>query len=167
MSDKDGGIVANKGSDQVVDAPIKGYIYGALRLPGSPKGGQDKKLVGYFQSDTGAINQLLPLWKFDDDADIPPKTKGIVRFGNPGVPPDRSFYLETLPIGRPWWTPTGHARARPPRPRNMMRWTGGPPSGFGDGGRRVEAILSEHGGSCPHSCWAGAVHSDASISDLA
>jgi len=32
-------------------------------------GGQDKKLVGYFQSDTGTINQLVHLWKFDDDAD--------------------------------------------------------------------------------------------------
>ena len=25
--------------------------------------------VGYFQSDTGTINQLVHLWKFDDDAD--------------------------------------------------------------------------------------------------
>jgi NIPSNAP protein len=33
------------------------------------KGGQDKKLVGYFQADTGTINQLVHLWKFDDDAD--------------------------------------------------------------------------------------------------
>jgi NIPSNAP len=39
------------------------------RLPGLQKGGQDKKLVGYFQSDTGTINQLVHLWKFDDDAD--------------------------------------------------------------------------------------------------
>jgi len=69
MSDKDGGIVANKGSDQVVDAPIKGYIYGALRtenllaacrqdgrggealsgdrLPGAPEGqaGQEARRV--------------------------------------------------------------------------------------------------------------------------
>ena len=27
------------------------------------------KLVGYFQSDAGALNQLVHLWKFDDDAD--------------------------------------------------------------------------------------------------
>ena len=27
------------------------------------------KLVGYFQSDAGALNQLIHLWKFDDDAD--------------------------------------------------------------------------------------------------
>ena len=29
----------------------------------------DKKLIGYFQGDTGTINQLVHLWKFDDDAD--------------------------------------------------------------------------------------------------
>ena len=28
-----------------------------------------KKLVGYFQSDVGTINQLVHIWKFDDDAD--------------------------------------------------------------------------------------------------
>src|SRR5260370_18570109 len=33
----------------------------------SDRGGQDKKLVGYFQSDTGAINQLVHLWKFAND----------------------------------------------------------------------------------------------------
>jgi NIPSNAP len=25
--------------------------------------------VGYFQADTGTINQLVHLWKFEDDAD--------------------------------------------------------------------------------------------------
>src|SRR4029450_3227603 len=25
--------------------------------------------IGYFQADTGTINQLVHLWKFDDDAD--------------------------------------------------------------------------------------------------
>jgi hypothetical protein len=65
----------------VIDGPIEGgAVYGALRtytlklyqeigFPALLKGGQDKKLVGYFQSDTGTINQLLQLWKFDDDAD--------------------------------------------------------------------------------------------------
>jgi len=65
----------------VIDGPIEGgAFYGALRtytpqlyqeigFPALLKGGQDKKLVGYFQSDTGTINQLLQLWKFDDDAD--------------------------------------------------------------------------------------------------
>jgi hypothetical protein len=28
-----------------------------------------KKLVGYFTGDIGALNQLVHLWKFDDDAD--------------------------------------------------------------------------------------------------
>lgn len=28
-----------------------------------------KKLVGYFTGDVGALNQLVHLWKFDDDAD--------------------------------------------------------------------------------------------------
>ncbi len=27
------------------------------------------KLVGYFTGDVGALNQLVHLWKFDDDAD--------------------------------------------------------------------------------------------------
>jgi len=28
-----------------------------------------KRLVGYFTGDIGALNQLVHLWKFDDDAD--------------------------------------------------------------------------------------------------
>jgi hypothetical protein len=28
-----------------------------------------EKLVGYFTGDIGALNQLVHLWKFDDDAD--------------------------------------------------------------------------------------------------
>ena len=44
-------------------------LYQEIGFPALLKGGQDKKLVGYFQSDTGTINQLLQLWKFDDDAD--------------------------------------------------------------------------------------------------
>jgi hypothetical protein len=43
-------------------------LYQELGFPALQKGGQDKKLVGYFQSDTGTINQLVHLWKFDDDA---------------------------------------------------------------------------------------------------
>ena len=31
--------------------------------------GHPKKLVGYFTGDIGALNQLVHLWKFDDDAD--------------------------------------------------------------------------------------------------
>ncbi len=32
-------------------------------------GGFGNKLVGYFTADTGTINRLVHLWKFDDDAD--------------------------------------------------------------------------------------------------
>lgn len=31
--------------------------------------GWDKKLVGYFFSDAGTLNQLVHIWKFEDDAD--------------------------------------------------------------------------------------------------
>ena len=44
-------------------------LYQEIGFPALQKGGQDKKLVGYFQTDTGTINQLVHLWKFDDDAD--------------------------------------------------------------------------------------------------
>ena len=44
-------------------------LYQELGFPALQKGGHDKKLVGYFQGDTGMINQLVHLWKFDDDAD--------------------------------------------------------------------------------------------------
>jgi hypothetical protein len=44
-------------------------LYTEFGYPALQKGGQDKKLIGYFQADTGMINQLVPLWKFDDDAD--------------------------------------------------------------------------------------------------
>ena len=44
-------------------------LYQELGFPALRRGGQDKKLVGYFQADTGTINQLVHLWKFDDYAD--------------------------------------------------------------------------------------------------
>jgi hypothetical protein len=44
-------------------------LYQELGFPALQNGGQDKKLVGYFQGDTGIINQLVHLWRFDDDAD--------------------------------------------------------------------------------------------------
>jgi hypothetical protein len=50
-------------------------LYQEIGFPALQKGGQDKKLVGYFQSDTGTINQLVHLWKFDDDA-RPSRTLG-------------------------------------------------------------------------------------------
>ena len=42
-------------------------LYSELGYPALQKGGQDKKLIGYFQADTGMINQLVHLWKFDDN----------------------------------------------------------------------------------------------------
>jgi hypothetical protein len=44
-------------------------LHTELGYPALLKGGQDKKLVGYFQADTSTINQLVHLWKFTDDAD--------------------------------------------------------------------------------------------------
>ncbi len=44
-------------------------LYTELGYPALQKGGQDRKLIGYFQADTGTINQLVHLWKFTDDAD--------------------------------------------------------------------------------------------------
>jgi hypothetical protein len=44
-------------------------LYQEIGFPALQKGKHDKKLIGYFQADTGTINQLLHLWKFDDDAD--------------------------------------------------------------------------------------------------
>lgn len=44
-------------------------LYSELGWPALKKGGFDRNLVGYFQSDVGTINQLVHLWKFEDDAD--------------------------------------------------------------------------------------------------
>src|SRR6476620_2703431 len=44
-------------------------LYQEEGFPALQKGGQDKKLIGYFRSDTGIINQIMHMWKFDDDAD--------------------------------------------------------------------------------------------------
>ena len=44
-------------------------LYAEKAMPALVNGGFDKKLVGYFISDTGALHQLVHLWKFDDDAD--------------------------------------------------------------------------------------------------
>ena len=43
-------------------------LYQELGFPAFQKGGHDKNLVGYFIADTGMINQLVHIWKFDDDA---------------------------------------------------------------------------------------------------
>ena len=44
-------------------------LYTEFGYPALQKGGHDKKLIGYFQADTGMINQLVHLWKFDGDDD--------------------------------------------------------------------------------------------------
>jgi hypothetical protein len=44
-------------------------LYSGEGWPALQAGGFDKKLIGYFVSDTGALHQLTHLWKFDDDAD--------------------------------------------------------------------------------------------------
>ncbi len=44
-------------------------LYSDFGYPALQKGGFDTKLVGYFQADTGTINQLLHMWKFNDDAE--------------------------------------------------------------------------------------------------
>ncbi len=43
-------------------------LYTELGFPALQKGGHDQNLVGYFQGDTGVINQIVHLWKFRDDA---------------------------------------------------------------------------------------------------
>ena len=43
-------------------------LYQELGFPALKKGGHDKHLIGYFQGDTGTINQIIHLWKFEDDA---------------------------------------------------------------------------------------------------
>ncbi len=44
-------------------------LYQKYGFPALQSGGHDTKLVGYFQGDTGIINQIVHLWKFEDDAD--------------------------------------------------------------------------------------------------
>jgi hypothetical protein len=43
-------------------------LYQELGYPALEKGGHSKHLIGYFQGDTGTINQIVHLWKYDDDA---------------------------------------------------------------------------------------------------
>lgn len=43
-------------------------LYSEFGFPALQAGGFDKCLIGYFQADTGTINQLVHLWKFADDA---------------------------------------------------------------------------------------------------
>ena len=43
-------------------------LYQELGYPAFEKGGHSKNLIGYFQGDTGTINQIIHLWTHDDDA---------------------------------------------------------------------------------------------------
>lgn len=43
--------------------------YKEIGWPALKKGGFDKKLIGYFVSETGTINSLVHMWRFDDDND--------------------------------------------------------------------------------------------------
>lgn len=43
--------------------------YQEVGWPVLQKGGFDKYLVGYFIADTGTLNQLVHIWKFEDDND--------------------------------------------------------------------------------------------------
>jgi hypothetical protein len=43
-------------------------LYQEFGFPALDKGGHAGNLVGYFVADTGMINQLVHLWKLDDDA---------------------------------------------------------------------------------------------------
>lgn len=44
-------------------------LYKTIGWPALEKGGHGDKLVGYFTGDIGAMNQIIHVWKFDDDAD--------------------------------------------------------------------------------------------------
>ena len=44
-------------------------LYGEQGWPALEAGGFSKHLIGYFTSDVGTINQLVHLWKFEDDAE--------------------------------------------------------------------------------------------------
>lgn len=44
-------------------------LYKDKGWPALESGGFNNKVMGYFTSDVGTLNQLVHLWKFDDDAD--------------------------------------------------------------------------------------------------
>jgi len=56
---------------QVTVGKMKDVVaaYNDKGWPALQAGGFDKKLVGYFISDTGSLHQVVHLWKFDDDND--------------------------------------------------------------------------------------------------
>jgi len=70
-------------------------LYTQFGYPALQKGGYDKKLIGYFQADTGMINQLVHLSKFDDDADR--RAHWAAVFANPD-------FMEALPPNSAHWS---------------------------------------------------------------
>jgi hypothetical protein len=44
-------------------------LYSTEGWPALSAGGFDKKLIGYFTSDTGDLHQLIHLWRFESDTD--------------------------------------------------------------------------------------------------
>ena len=44
-------------------------LYQEVGMPILTKRGYDKQLIGFFQADTGTINQIVFMLKFEDDAD--------------------------------------------------------------------------------------------------
>ena len=56
-------------------------LYNEFGWPAIQKEGHDKRLVGYFTGDTGMINQIVHLWRFEDDAERREHWKTL--FANP------------------------------------------------------------------------------------
>lgn len=54
---------------KVGQMPEAQRLYREIGWPALDKGGHAKRLVGYFVSDTGALHQLMHLWKYEDDAE--------------------------------------------------------------------------------------------------
>lgn len=46
-------------------------LYQEIGFPVLCAGGFDKYLVGYFIADTGNLNQLVHIWRFEEDGDRP------------------------------------------------------------------------------------------------
>ena len=44
-------------------------LFQEFGFPAMQRAGHDSKLIGYFQSDTGNIHQIVHFWRFEDDND--------------------------------------------------------------------------------------------------
>src|SRR5262249_57856953 len=65
-------------------------LYQEIGFPALQKGGQDMKLVGDFQSDTGKINQIVHLWKLDDNAELRSHLEDVI--------PNKEFFEASYSI---------------------------------------------------------------------